>query len=263
VSTAVTETPEQGARRARPTIQVRRLVKTYEVGPTSVHALRGLSFDVERGEFVAVMGTSGSGKTTLMNILGCLDTPTRGAYRLDGIDIRLLDDYELAQVRNRKIGFVFQSYNLIPRTSALQNVELPLVYARLSLRERRRRAEEALRAVGLAKRMHHLPSELSGGQQQRVAVARAIVTNPALLLADEPTGNLDSLVSAEILRIFSALNEQGRTIVIITHETEVAAAARRVITLRDGRITDDRRRSPLAGPAWPAAASGEGRPAPA
>jgi putative ABC transport system ATP-binding protein len=259
VIAAVGETPAQSPRRARPTIQVRRLVKTYELGPTAVHALRGLSFDVERGEFVAVMGASGSGKTTLMNIVGCLDMPTRGVYRLDGIDVRTLDDYELAQVRNRKIGFVFQSYNLIPRTSALQNVELPLVYARVKARERRRRASQALRAVGLAKRVHHLPSELSGGQQQRVAVARAIVTDPALLLADEPTGNLDSSVSAEILRIFSALNAQGRTIVVITHEAEVAAAARRVITLRDGRIIDDRHRSPLAG-AWPAAGEQARRP---
>ena len=243
---SVTGSPQTIRRTGRPTIQVKRLVKTYELGLTSVHALRGISFEIERGEFIAIMGTSGSGKSTLMNIIGCLDVPTRGAYRLDGIDVRQLDERQLAEVRNRKIGFIFQSFNLIPRTTALQNVELPLVYAHVKPKERRRRAESALTAVGLKRRVQHMPSELSGGQQQRVAVARAIVTNPALLLADEPTGNLDSTVSGEILRIFRGLHEQGRTIVIITHDPEVAAAARRVISLRDGRIVEDHRQDTLA-----------------
>jgi putative ABC transport system ATP-binding protein len=183
-----------------------------------------------------------------MNVLGCLDLPTRGRYLLDGIDVRLFDEFELAQVRNRKLGFVFQSFNLIPRTSALQNVELPLVYARVRAKERRERALEALRSVGLEKRAHHLPSELSGGQQQRAALARAIVTDPAIVLADEPTGNLDSSATAEILRVLSRLNAQGRTIVLITHEREVAAACKRTIVLRDGRVIDDRRDVPVNAP---------------
>jgi len=210
-----------------------------------VHALRGIDFAVERGDFVAIMGASGSGKSTLMNILGCLDLPTRGRYLLDGIDVRLFDEYELAQVRNKKLGFVFQSFNLIPRTSALQNVELPLVYARVKPKERRERALAALRSVGLGKRVHHLPSELSGGQQQRAALARAIVSNPAIVLADEPTGNLDSGATAEILQVLSRLNAQGRTIVLITHEHDVAAACKRTIVLRDGRIIEDRRAVPV------------------
>ncbi len=213
-----------------------------------MHALRGVSFVVERGDFVAIMGASGSGKSTLMHILGCLDLPTRGRYLLHGIDVRAFDEYELAQVRNRKIGFVFQSFNLIPRTSALQNVELPLVYARLKAKERRERAMAALDAVGLTKRMHHHPSELSGGQQQRVAVARAIVTNPALVLADEPTGNLDSASTGELMSVLAGLNSAGRTIVVITHEADVAAASKRVIVLHDGQVIEDRRRAPLAGP---------------
>jgi putative ABC transport system ATP-binding protein len=229
------------APRRRPLILVQRVVKSYPLGAGAVHALRGVTFAVERGDFVAIMGASGSGKSTLMNILGCLDLPTRGRYLLDGIDVRLFDEYELAQVRNRKLGFVFQSFNLIPRTSALQNVELPLVYARVKPKERRERAFEALRSLGLAKRAHHLPSELSGGQQQRVALARAIVTDPAIVLADEPTGNLDSSATAEILHVLSRLNAQGRTIVVITHEHDVAAACKRSIVLRDGRVIDDRR----------------------
>jgi putative ABC transport system ATP-binding protein len=229
----------------RPIIDARRLVKTYAAGAAAVHALRGVSFVVERGDFVAIMGASGSGKSTLMNILGCLDMPSRGRYLLDGIDVREFDEFELAQVRNRKIGFVFQSYNLLPRTSALRNVELPLTYGRAGREERRERAVAALRLVGLGKRMHHLPNELSGGQQQRVAIARAIVTNPAMVLADEPTGNLDSASTAELLQVFCRLNVAGRTIVLITHEPEVAAACKRVLVLRDGLVVEDRRAVPL------------------
>jgi putative ABC transport system ATP-binding protein len=231
--------------RRRPLILVQRLVKSYPLGGGAVHALRGVNFAIERGDFVAIMGASGSGKSTLMNILGCLDLPTRGRYLLDGIDVRLFDEYELAQVRNKKLGFVFQSFNLIPRTSALQNVELPLVYARIRPKERRARALAALRSVGLAKRAHHLPSELSGGQQQRVALARAIVSDPAILLADEPTGNLDSGATAEILQVLSRMNAQGRTIVLITHEHDVAEACKRRIVLRDGLVIEDRRTAPV------------------
>jgi putative ABC transport system ATP-binding protein len=238
----MTVDPSAAKRAPRPIIEARRIVKTYGTGAAVVHALRGVTFTVERGELVAIMGASGSGKSTLMNILGCLDLPTRGAYLLDGIDVRAFGEYELAQVRNRKLGFVFQSYNLIPRTTALANVELPLAYARVRPKERRRRAEDALRLVGLQKRSHHLPTELSGGQQQRVAIARAIVGNPALLLADEPTGNLDTASTEELLGVFAHLHEAGRTIVLITHEQEVAAACRRVIVLRDGQIVEDRRR---------------------
>ena len=232
---------------SRPIIAAQRVVKSYELGPTAVHALQGVSFAVERGDMVSIMGASGSGKSTLMNIIGCLDVPTRGRYLLDGIDVRGLDDYQLAIVRNRKIGFVFQSFNLIPRTTALQNVELPLVYARVAAKERRERALEALHTVGLSNRASHLPSELSGGQQQRVAVARAIVSDPAIILADEPTGNLDTAATAEILQVLCRLNVAGRTVILITHEHEVVAAAKRVITLRDGRIVDDRRQSTVAG----------------
>ncbi len=242
----MTEAPTESRR--RPLIVVQRLVKSYSLGAGAVHALRGVSFAVERGDFVAIMGASGSGKSTLMNILGCLDLPTRGRYLLDGIDVRLFDEYELAQVRNRKLGFVFQSFNLIPRTSALQNVELPLVYARVKPRERRERALAALRSVGLAKRAHHLPSELSGGQQQRAALARAIVSNPAIVLADEPTGNLDSHATAEILQVLSSLNAQGRTIIVITHEHDVAEACKRRIVLRDGLVIEDSRATAVTAP---------------
>ena len=235
-------------RQPRAVLEAHRLVKTYQLGGSAVHALRGVSFVVERGDFVAIMGASGSGKSTLMHILGCLDLPTRGRYLLHGIDVREFDEYQLAQVRNRKIGFVFQSFNLIPRTSALQNVELPLVYARVKGKERRERAEAALDIVGLSKRGEHHPSELSGGQQQRVAIARAMVTNPALILADEPTGNLDSTSTSELMSVFARLNTAGRTIVLITHEADVAAATKRVIVLRDGQVLDDSRRAPLVGP---------------
>ncbi|MGZ4359026.1 MAG: ABC transporter ATP-binding protein [Gaiellaceae bacterium] len=239
---AVRPAPRQGP---RPIIEVQRVVKTYQLGLTAVHALRGVSFVIERRDFVAIMGASGSGKSTLMNILGCLDLPTRGRYLLDGIDVRSFDDFELAQIRNRKIGFVFQSFNLIPRTTALQNVELPLVYARVKPRERRERALEALSAVGLGKRAHHSPNELSGGQQQRAAIARAIVSNPALVLADEPTGNLDSAAGHEVVQILCRLNAAGRTIVVITHEPEIAAACKRTIVLHDGQVSDDRRLVPV------------------
>jgi putative ABC transport system ATP-binding protein len=224
---------------ARPIISIERVWKTYGAGDTTVHALRDVSVVVERGDYVAIMGASGSGKSTLMNVIGCLDMPTSGRYLIDGVDVRGIDEGDLAYVRNRGIGLVFQSFNLVPRTSALRNVELPLIYARVPGRERRERALGALAAVGLLDRQRHLPSELSGGQQQRVAIARAIVTNPRLILADEPTGNLDSAATREVLDIFTRLNGEGRTIVMITHEQHVAETARRVIRLSDGRVVDD------------------------
>jgi putative ABC transport system ATP-binding protein len=224
----------------RPVIQVEDVERVYRITEDlAVPALDGVSLRIERGEFVAIMGSSGSGKSTLMNILGCLDAPTAGRYLLDGVDVRDIPEDDLADLRNRKIGFVFQSFNLVPRTSAVANVELPLAYAGLGRAERRRRAAAALAAVGMADRMDHLPSELSGGQQQRAAVARAIVTNPAIVLADEPTGNLDSHSTADILAIFERLNAEGRTVVLITHEPDVAARARRVIRLGDGRVLSD------------------------
>jgi putative ABC transport system ATP-binding protein len=214
--------------------------RTYQVSEdVAVNALDGVSLTIASGAFVAIMGSSGSGKSTLMNILGCLDAPTSGRYLLDGVDVRDMDEDEQSDLRSRKIGFIFQAFNLVPRTSALANVELPLAYAGLARAERRRRATRALADVGMADRLHHLPSELSGGQQQRVAVARAIVTNPSLVLADEPTGNLDSHSTGDVLRIFEDLNAEGRTVVIITHEDDVAAHARRVLRLADGRILSD------------------------
>jgi putative ABC transport system ATP-binding protein len=230
------------ARRPRaPVIQVHDVTKTYDLGQIEVHALRNVSLRIERGDFVAIMGSSGSGKSTLMNILGCLDIPTRGRYLIDGTDVSLMDEDDLSDLRNRKIGFVFQSFNLVPRTSAIANVELPLAYAGLSHSERRRRATQALGAMGMANRLRHQPSELSGGQQQRVAVARAIVTNPSLILADEPTGNLDSHSTEDVLAIFARLNEEGRTVVLITHEPDVAEQSKRVIWLSDGEIVADER----------------------
>jgi putative ABC transport system ATP-binding protein len=215
--------------------------KTYTLGEIAVHALRGITLGIEHGAYVAIMGSSGSGKTTLMNILGCLDMPTRGTYRLNGRDVRTADEDDLADLRNREIGFVFQSFNLIPRTRALGNVELPLSYAGLGRSDRHRRALAALRQVGLSDRVDHLPSELSGGQQQRVAIARALVTNPSIILADEPTGNLDTASTHEVLAILDRLSEQGRTIILITHEHEVAEQAERIVRLSDGEIVSDER----------------------
>ena len=224
-------------------LEIRELVKTYHMGEVEVHALKGINLTVERGEFVAIMGPSGSGKSTLMNIVGCLDRPTSGSYRLDGIDVSRLDRDARAEIRNAKIGFVFQSFNLLARTRSTENVELPLLYSDLGLStlERARRALGALAKVGLAGREDHYPSQLSGGQQQRVAIARALVTDPAILLADEPTGNLDSHTSEEVIGIFQGLNDAGKTVVLITHEPDIAAHARRVVYVRDGLIWRDER----------------------
>jgi len=219
-----------------PIIHLEHISRTYQMGHVEVPALADVSLDVQPGEFVAIIGPSGSGKSTMMNILGCLDRPTAGAYHLAGTDVAELDDDGLAALRSRTIGFVFQSYNLLPRTTAIDNVATPLLYQGVSKSKRAERAKAALERLGLADRMHHEPTELSGGQQQRVAVARAIVTDPALILADEPTGNLDSHTGAEVLRLFQELNAAGRTIVLITHDSEVAAAAGRQVHLRDGRI---------------------------
>ncbi|MCT9933277.1 ABC transporter ATP-binding protein [Planotetraspora sp. A-T 1434] len=233
--------------RSAPVLDIRDVTKVYGGGEATVHALRGVSLTVERGDYVAIMGASGSGKSTLMNIIGCLDVPSTGRYLLDGTDVGRLDDVRLAIVRNRKVGFVFQSFNLIPRMSALANVELPLAYGGVKAAERRSRALAALDRVGLADRVRHQPNELSGGQQQRVAVARALVTAPTLLLADEPTGALDSRASQDVMHIFDRLSARGRTIVVITHEEDVAAHAKRIIRLMDGRVIEDVRRSPVGG----------------
>jgi len=222
------------------TIRLESIYKTYDLGEVQVPALRGVSLEIQPGEFVAVMGASGSGKSTLMNILGCLDRPTKGRYFLDGKDVSALTKDELAAIRNHKIGFVFQQFNLLSRTSALENVELPTIYAGVPVGERAKRAEEALRRVGLADRAGHFPSQLSGGQQQRVAIARALVNNPSLLLADEPTGNLDSRTSVEIMEILQELNDQhGLTVVIVTHEPDIARYANRALEFRDGKLRKD------------------------
>jgi len=209
------------------------------MGTETVHALRGISLDIARGEYVAIMGPSGSGKSTLMNLLGCLDTPTEGSYELNGVQVSRMNDNRLAEIRNREIGFVFQTFNLLARSNALRNVELPLIYAGVAAQERRRIALNALTQVGLADRVHHKPNELSGGQRQRVAVARALVNNPAILLADEPTGNLDSKTGNEIMALFAELSRKGNTIIVVTHEEDVARHARRIIRLRDGNIASD------------------------
>ncbi len=231
---------ESGLDAATSVIQVENLHKTYDLGEVQVHALRGVRLSVSVGEFAAVMGASGSGKSTFMNLVGCLDRATRGRYFLDGQDVAQLSKRELAAIRNRKIGFVFQGFNLLSRTSALENVELPLIYCGVSHEERMERAREALRAVGLEGREHHHPSQLSGGQQQRVAIARSLVNNPSILLADEPTGNLDSRTSVEIMEIFQRLNaERNITILLVTHEQDIARFAKRVILFRDGKVRRD------------------------
>ncbi len=220
-------------------VSIRDITKTYQLGEETVHALRGVSLSVNRGEFVAIMGSSGSGKSTCMHILGCLDRPTSGRYVLDGVNVEAMGRDELALVRNQKLGFVFQGFNLLSRTSALENVELPMVYGRIPAAQRRERALSALDMVGLSGRAGHLSNQLSGGQQQRVAIARALAGNPAVILADEPTGNLDSQMSEEIMDIFTRLNQQGITIIMVTHEPDIAAWAGRRVTFRDGNIIDD------------------------
>ena len=239
---ATTSQPEAsltGAKKHETLILVEEIHKYYELGETRVHALRGTSVEIARGEFVTIMGASGSGKSTFMNILGCLDKPSAGRYLLEGVEVSSLSKKELAAIRNRKIGFVFQGFNLLSRTTALENVELPTLYARISKAEGEKRSREALALVGLADRVEHFPSQLSGGQQQRVAIARALVNRPSILLADEPTGNLDSRTSVEIMDIFQKLNDEGLTIVLVTHEPDIAQFAKRSIQFRDGKIRRD------------------------
>lgn len=240
LAVATMESTTTGRADAAAVIRLEGVHKTYDLGEIQVHALRGISLEIDAGEFVAVMGASGSGKSTLLNILGCLDRPSRGHYYLDGIDVSQLSKVELARIRNRKLGFVFQQFNLLSRTSALENVELPTVYAGIPQEERDKRAREALERVGLADREHHFPSQLSGGQQQRVAIARALVNRPAILLADEPTGNLDSRTSVEIMDILQGLNDEQRlTVVLVTHEMDIAQYAKRALEFRDGKLRRD------------------------
>jgi len=221
-------------------IQLDSVTKVYNMGSVEVNALRGIDLKIEPGEFIAIMGPSGSGKSTLMNILGCLDQPSGGSYRLDGLSVAQMNDDQLAEVRNRKIGFVFQNYNLLARTSAIDNVEIPMVYAGVSLADRHRKAVDALKSVGLAERLHHKPNQLSGGEQQRVAIARSLVNEPSIILADEPTGNLDSRTGREIISIFQHLNrDRGMTIIFVTHDPEVAACTRRIVRLRDGLVVGE------------------------
>jgi putative ABC transport system ATP-binding protein len=252
--------PEPSRADGAPLIRIRDLRKIYVMGADEGHALDGVSLDIAKGEYVAVMGPSGSGKSTLMNVIGCLDTPTSGSYQLRGTEIREREDDELARIRNQEIGFIFQTFNLLPRADALHNVELPLIYSGTPAKERRDRARDLLAQVGLADRMHHRPNELSGGQRQRVAIARALVNRPSIVLADEPTGNLDSKTGVEIMALLAEINGRGNTVILVTHEEDIAAHARRVIRLRDGLIESDRAQAPRpavphAVPATPAAPS--------
>lgn len=222
-------------------IKISDLNKVYATGDIQVHALKDINFSIEEGEYVAIMGKSGSGKSTLMNILGCLDKPTSGTFELDGIDIASQGERQLSYVRNKKIGFVFQSFNLIPRTSALKNVELPMIYGKMNAKERRQRAKELLEKVDLGDRLEHMPNEISGGQKQRIAIARALANKPAIILADEPTGNLDSNSSVEIMNLFTELNNEGATVIVVTHEDDIAEFTKRIITFKDGQIIEDRK----------------------
>ena len=230
-------------------IETRDLWKTYVMGSEEIHALRGVNIEIEKGEYVAIMGPSGSGKSTLMNLIGCLDTPTKGSYLLNGKQVSQMNDNELARIRNEEIGFVFQTFNLLPRASALHNVELPLIYAGVTSKDRQERAKEALRKVELESRMTHRPNELSGGQRQRVAIARALVNNPSILLADEPTGNLDSKTGVEIMALFDRLHGGGNTIILVTHEADIASHAHRVVHIRDGQVEKDVKSPRLTGAA--------------